>query len=288
MTKEILLILASVPLYLLNSFCDKFASLGGNRKSHIRYNAIKFFFGAACLLPLFLLDNAPKFEIGVLVCGCSCGILYAMSKTAILQGYEKTSVAFMTLCHAAGMILPCILGHFLWHEPVSMIALLGMVLAVSSIVLLKDNGRAQQTFDLKGIWIGVLVFLGSGGVMVAQKCMGLYFSHQSNSAYNFYSLFIAFLWLLGGFRPAKNIPLKVSAKPAWLFALGSALSLCVISLVMTSLAGKVPSVILFPLFNGLGIILVSIGSVFLFGERLTPKRIVGLFLGVIGLCLVNF
>ena len=45
--------------------------------------------------------------------------------------------------------------------------------------------------------------------------------------------------------------------------------------------------ILFPLFNGLGIILVSVGSVFLFGEKLTPKRIVGLFLGVLGLCLVN-
>ena len=126
-----------------------------------------------------------------------------------------------------------------------------------------------------------------GGVMVAQKCMGLYFSHQSNSAYNFYAFFVAFVLLLGGFRPAKNAPPQASAKPLWLCALGSALSLCIISLVMTSLAGKVPSVILFPLFNGLGIILVSLGSVFLFGEKLTPKRIVGLFLGVLGLCLVN-
>ena len=287
MTKEILLILACVPLYLLNSFCDKYASIGGERKSHIRYNAIKFLFGAAVLLPLFLIDNAPKFEIGVLACGFGCGVLYAMSKTVILQGYEKTSVAFMTLCHAAGMILPCALGHFLWNEPVGVVALSGMILAVFSIVLLKDNGEKRQAFDPKGIWLGALVFLGSGGVMVAQKCMGLYFSHQSNSAYNFYAFFVAFVLLLGGFRPTKNAPHQASTKPLWLYALGSALSLCIISLVMTSLAGKVPSVILFPLFNGLGIVLVSVGSMFLFGEALTKKKIVGLLLGVLGLCLVN-
>ena len=71
--------------------------------------------------------------------------------------------------------------------------------------------------------------------------MGLYFSHQSNSAYNFYAFFVAFVLLLGGFGPAKNTPPQASTKPLWLYALGSALSLCIISLVMTSLAGKVPS-----------------------------------------------
>ena len=70
--------------------------------------------------------------------------------------------------------------------------------------------------------------------------------------------------------------------------MGSAVSLCVISLVMTSLAGKVPSVVLFPLFNGSGIILVSLGSILVFKEKLTRKNLAGLFLGVIGLCLVNF
>ena len=81
---------------------------------------------------------------------------------------------------------------------------------------------------------------------------------------------------------------KGSLKKTALCAVGSAVSLCVISLVMTSLAGKVPSVILFPLFNGSGIILVSLGSILVFKEKLTRKNLAGLFLGVIGLCLVNF
>ena len=72
------------------------------------------------------------------------------------------------------------------------------------------------------------------------------------------------------------------------FAAGSAVSLCIISFVMTGLAGKVPSVIMFPLFNGIGIVLVCIGSVFAFGEKMTVKKAVGLCIGILGMCLVNF
>jgi multidrug transporter EmrE-like cation transporter len=57
-------------------------------------------------------------------------------------------------------------------------------------------------------------------------------------------------------------------KPLIFCALGSGISLSVISIVMTGLASGVPSVILFPLFNGLGIIFVCISSVFAFTEKL--------------------
>ena len=72
-----------------------------------------------------------------------------------------------------------------------------------------------------------------------------------------------------------------------LCALGSAFSLCIIGFVMTNLASGVPSVILFPLFNGLGIILVCIGSAFVFKEKLDARKILGLVSGVIGLYMIN-
>ena len=56
---------------------------------------------------------------------------------------------------------------------------------------------------------------------------------------------------------------------------------------MTLLAGKVPSIIMFPLFNGLGIILVCIATAVFFKEKLTPKKIIGVLLGLGGLCLMN-
>ena len=282
---NIFIILACVPLYVANSFCDKHISSQGGNKNNILYNSIKFLMGSLFFLPMVVIDDAPKLEMGVVICGVACGMMYAVSKTVILKGYEKTSVAFMTLCHASGMIVPCVIGHFFWSEKLGVLSVIGILLAVISIVLLKDRKADKIKFKTAGIVIGIVVFLTSGGVMIAQKLMGLYFAGQSISAYNFYSFIVAF-FILCFFTKPKNTD-KKSMKSVLICAMGSAVSLSIISIVMTKLAGSVPSVVLFPLFNGLGIIFVCIGSVFAFKEKLSLKKVVGLLLGVCGLCLVN-
>jgi multidrug transporter EmrE-like cation transporter len=57
---------------------------------------------------------------------------------------------------------------------------------------------------------------------------------------------------------------------------------------MTKLAASVPSVIMFPLFNGSGIILVTLLSAWMFKEKLTARRITGFVVGLIGLFLASF
>jgi multidrug transporter EmrE-like cation transporter len=240
------------------------------------------------MLPMILFDKVHIFAVGSLLCGTFCGIMYAISKVVMLKGYEKTSVAFMTLCHSSGMILPCIIGHFFWSEKMSAMSVLGMILAILSIVLLKGGNGADKKFNFNGAIFGIIVFLTSAGVMIAQKLMGIYFSEQSISAYNFYSFVVPFLIISCFVRPKKlAYEGKKNKLSVFVCALGSAVSLCIISFVMTSLSGRVPSVLLFPLFNGLGIIFVCIGSVFAFKEKLTAKKLTGLALGVIGLYLVN-
>ena len=133
MTKEILIILACVPLFVVNSFCDKCVSSKSDNKHNFLYNCLKFLLGSLCLLPMFLADDTPKLKLGVVFCGIACGVMYAVSKTIILKGYEKTSVAFMTFCHASGMIIPCVIGHFFWSEKLSVWSAVGIILAIASI-----------------------------------------------------------------------------------------------------------------------------------------------------------
>lgn len=290
---EILIILACVPLYVLNSFCDKIISTKQNNHFSNLYNFVKFFLVALCFLPMFLIDNSPKFTIGVIGCGIACSILYSSSKIITIKGYENSSMTFINFCHGAGMLIPCVLGHFFWNEKLNLFSIAGIVLAIISIVLLKDSSKNQNKVNLKGIIIGLLVFVTSGGIMIVQKLMGLYFVGESVSAYNFYSFFISFI-ILGSFlvvksknEEKKNIT-KKDAKKLILCSIGSAVSLCVINFVMTTLSSSIPSVVLFPLFNGLGIVCVCVGSSILFKEKMTKKKVVGLIIGLIGLYLVNF
>lgn len=288
MGTKILWILACVPLYVVNAFCDKFVSVKNQKGYNTLYNCIKFFICSACMVPVFLLTHGGRFAFGGLVCGVLCGIFYAVSKTVMLKGYEATSVAFMTLCHSSGMIIPCIVGHFLWSEKLSLISLCGIVLTILSILLLKGRGGYRKTIGSSGIVFGLIIFLTSGGVMITQKAMGFYFREEGITLYTFYSFLVpALILLIFSGRGEKKKLSEGDGKRIGICALGSAVSLSVISFVMTSLASGVPSVILFPLFNGLGIIAVCISSVFVFKEKLNFSKAIGLILGVLGLYMIN-
>jgi len=289
--KEIIIILACLPLYVLNSFCDKYISTLSGNKYNYPYNMVKFFLSALCLFPVFLKDDAPHFTTEVLLCGVSCGIIYAISKIVTLKGFEYSSVAFITFCHSSGMIIPCLVGHFFWSEQIHVPAAIGMLMAAFSAVLLKD--APQKKIHHTGVLYGVIVFLASGGVMICQKLMGLYFYKSSISAYNFYAFMVSatimFLLTRANKKEEKIIAdsIKIIKKKILLCAAGSGISLALINLVMTQMAGKIPSVIMFPLFNGLGVILVCICSAAVFHERITIKKAGGLVIGLAGLFLIN-
>ena len=286
MTARILIILATVPLYVVNSFCDKSISMReGNRYNRV-YNLVKFLLCALCTAPLLFFEGGAP-SLPALALGALCGAMYAVSKTVMLRGYEASSVAFMTLCHAGGMLLPCLLGHFLWSERLGPLSLLGILMTVAAIVLLSDRGGRRAT-SARGVLFGLVILATSGGVMILQKIMGLTFPDHSVVQYNVYSFLFAALLLSVTVRPTAIRGVGREARRSiGLSALGSALSLSVIGLVMTTLASGVPSVILFPLFNGSGIILVCLVSAAAFHERLTAKRIAGLLLGLIGLGIIN-
>lgn len=286
--KNILIILACVPLYVINSFCDKAVSAKSGNTYNCLYNCMKFFICSICTLTVILLNGKLSFSYGSLLCGISCGIMYAVSKTVMLKGYESTSVAFMTLCHSSGMIIPCVFGHFIWSEKLNLISVIGILITVFAIVLLKDNKSSGSGFKAKGIIFGLIIFITSGSVMITQKVMGIYFKVEGVNSYIFYSFTVPALILLLLSKPKSAKEVKRADKKLIAFcAAVSAISLVLISSVMTGLASSVPSVILFPLFNGLGIITVCVGSVFAFKEKLSAENIVGLILGVLGLYIIN-
>lgn len=234
-------------------------------------------------MPMFFGD-AGKFQWGIILCGILNGVILAISKVLMLYGYEKNSVAFMTLCHSSGLLLPCILGHFIWNETLTLPALIGILLVIFSILLLKDTGSKKQT-SFVGILIGLIILIASGGVMVLQKIVGLYFQGTGAEAFNFYGFLCATLLLscLSGTGKITNC----RQEKMGLCAAGSAISLCVISIVMTRMSSTIPSVIMFPLFNGLGVILVTLLSAKIFKEKLTVKSGIGVVLGLFGLFLTN-
>ncbi len=55
----------------------------------------------------------------------------------------------------------------------------------------------------------------------------------------------------------------------------------------TYLSGKLPSIIVFPMLNGGGILLTTLLSVFLFKEKLTKKQALGVIVGVLSIIFIS-
>ena len=62
---EILIILACVPLYVVNSFCDKYVSSKNGNKYNFLYNCIKFFIAGLCTFPLLLPTDLQNSKWGL-------------------------------------------------------------------------------------------------------------------------------------------------------------------------------------------------------------------------------
>ena len=64
-----------------------------------------------------------------------------------------------------------------WNEKLTLLSVVGIILVIISIMLLKGNSNLNEKRNIKGILIGIVVLVTSGGVMIVQKIMGIFFPH---------------------------------------------------------------------------------------------------------------
>lgn len=85
----------------------------------------------------------------------------------------------------------------------------------------------------------------------------------------------------------KNTAVNTLPEKLWFYAIILAASVLSINVLITTLSKEIPAIILFPLFNGMGLILTSLMSSIVFKEKLTVISVLGLLAGVAGLVMVN-
>ena len=126
--------------------------------------------------------------------------------------------------------------------------------------------------------------------MLSQKLFSVWLPEEPVSLYSFWTFAIAsaVLWCIlplippGGTK-TRLLPGK-STLPA-LVILAAAVFL--ISQLVTSASAVLPSVVIFPAFNGLGLVLATLLSAICFQERLTLRSVLGMLLGIGALLLMQ-
>ena len=95
-------------------------------------------------------------------------------------------------------------------------------------------------------------------------------------------VFIAAAFAASGRRRLPALPAG-----AWPYILGSGLFGCVYNRLNIFLAGRLPSVVFYPTFNGAVILLSTLCGLLLFRERLRARQTIGMIAGIAALLLAS-
>ena len=253
---------------------------------------------AACFsaLTLLLAHDFSKINLQTVWMACGSGICLVLNSYCGIKALTGGTIVLGSVFSTAGILLPCLLGIFLFDEPMSVwqwACVAGLI--VSAVLLIDSSKKTYAGFSPKTLVYLLGSFFTNGMVMFFQKLFGILQPDGSVSLFSFLTFLLPSIALFVFSLFLKTEKTEIAGQkehfPKVLFgyALLLAFAVFVIQQLVTLLTPRLSSVLLFGLVNGgATVIAVLVGAV-LYHEKLTIKSILGVILGVFALiCLKAF
>ena len=251
-------------------------------------------FGALVWCVCLFIANGGRlhFDTTALLWGCVYGVtqaLFILFKTAAMN---SGPVSITTLIGNCSLVISVVVCFILWNEPISLADMIGLVLLMIGLSLTtykKSNGA----FTKKWALLSTLFLVLGAGVGITFKA----FSKSGGTAHTSDMMIVAaFVMLIsytaiclftGGFASKSNKYTKKEKRLFIILALVSGLLSCLYNRLNIYLSGALDGVIFFPSFNGGVVVLSTVVSMIIFKEKLSAKQLIGLLLGISGICIIG-
>ena len=212
-------------------------------------------------------------------------VFFVMAKTAQVNGVSVASVA-----GKMSVVIPVFFGVFLYQESLSLLKLIGIIVALLAVYLASVKSKDLQQ-QQKRIIYPVLLFFGSGTIDTVLKYVEINYVAKDEVA-----IFSGTLFAIAAIFGLVILAIKTLQKPE-AFGLKNVIAgillgvpnyYSIIFLIKALQVEGFESSTLFTI-NNVGIVIFStlIGLV-LFKEKLSSKNILGVLLAILGIILVTF
>ena len=219
------------------------------------------------------------------------GISTASFIVTWLLSVKKSAYMMLDVFLMLGTLVPIISGQFLFSEAITLRKIIGFVILVAAVLIMCSyNNSIKAKFTPATVILLILCGLSNGVTDLSQKIATKTIDGLSVEIFNFYTYVFAALALLIflAFIPRKeNMDNEKLTVAPIIYVLIMAGALTANSYFKTQAAFYLPSVELYPLSQGLSLILSTFMSTVFFKEKLKASAIIGITLAFIALMIIN-
>lgn len=283
-----LLLLTSIILSTgRNIFSKRISKIPFGSKEFFLHQFVIFVFGGVAVT---LLGQIPWKAISplTLLCAVIYGTVLICAQWFYTSALSYGNTALCSTVYSMGFIIPTVSGALFWSENFTFIDLVGVLLAVFTILFSKSSSGNRDNTAFKRFFIPLFIaMLGSGTLGIIQKI------HQKSPFANERGtlLLIAFILAatvsLAASLLCKNKCSGANPKLTLPFASLIGLFFGCCNLLNTTLAGLLDTAIFFPTLN-IGIIfLTTLSGAIFYKEKITHRELTVLLCGSASILLLN-
>lgn len=250
--------------------------------------------GIIGLILILIAHNGFRCNLPTFIISFFSGLTLAASSGFSLAAMKSGTVALTSLFSTAGLLIPCLAGIFLFDRPMSFGQWAGVALFfIAAYLLIGSSAKMYSGFSVKTFLLLIGTMLSNGLTMLSQQMFTFYVPNGDVSVFSFLSFgTVGVLMLIFACIPMKGneekskIQYRLSPKLLMLGAV-SAVAVFIINQLATLSTAIVPPAILFAFINGGSTIIAAIVAAVCFREKLTPRSIAGITIGVMALVIIK-
>lgn len=267
-------------------------SIGGTRE-FLQYAAFRNVLCAVLALAMIIISgNGFRADLLTVLISALSGLCLTASLCLGLLALRSGTVALTSMFGTAGLLIPAIAGIFLFDEPVSAGQWIGIaIFFVAAYLLISSSKRIYTGFSAKTVLLLLGVLMAEGCTMLSQQMFAMYVPDGDVSVFSFFSFgipsVVICLYLLLSHKKRENEKKSSLTPTAMRLGVVLAVAVFIINQLATLAASVVSPIVLFTFINGGSTIIGAIVAAVAFKEKLTPRSVLGVLIGVLALIIIK-
>ena len=285
-TENLLYLAVSVFLSAGRNLTSKKTAVSFRKRADFFLSQSVLFGTATLLLSVFVFLQPVGVSAITWIYGVIYGFLLILSQWMFTLALKRGNTSVCSVVYSLGFILPTMFGSVFWKENFPLHHGVGVILAILVILLSAKKEPAAAQPVKAYIPFLLIAMVSSGGLGIMQKVQGTSGAAEEKGVFLLIAFGLAFCasffaWLLCWKKDQSSVRLSPAPAMAGLCFGGA-------NLFNTILAGQMISAVFFPLQNISTILLTVLLGILLFKEKVTPKTVCILLLGVTIVLLFSF